>query len=110
MRDITKMSLTAYLDKTVALFYDREDLPEYVDADKFFAHQRKALLAHLKMEKEQGSNRKHVSVGPYFLMPMVGGVVDLGASDIFNFVYDETNDDFFISVPKDIWSQIGESV
>ena len=100
------MLLSVYLDSVITRYF--EDLPDYINLERFYKSQRGILLEVITEQKQRGRSRKNLSLGSLFLLPLVSGVVDNGASDILNYCEDETNEEFFITVPEDIWNQIGK--
>ena len=101
-----KMStvVAQFVDSVVWGFFPTEDLPPFVDVAKFLAHQSNLLRERLEEHKRMypdPSKRWNIYLGPNFLMPVISGVLDPGASGILNYI--ESDDDFTITVPEEVW-------
>ena len=95
--------LEAYLESVVNDFFPREDLPSYVDADKFFHHHQKEVLREIiTTAKADNPKNKTVIFLNAFLLPLISDKIDPGASAIMNYLIDDGN--FAINVPENIWN------
>ena len=94
-------SVDTFVDTLVTSFYDEDDLPLFVDKQKFFEHQRVILLERLKSAKKINLKNRRIYPGPGFLMPVVCGYVDTGCSGIM-----DSLDEFYINVPPNIWENL----
>ena len=96
------MSLKSYIYNIIDLHYN-EDLPVYIDRDKFYDSLATQLLIFFKNQKSVGIGRSSVWLGSFFLIPVVSNSVDTGASSLLDYL---EGNEFNVDIPLDIWDQI----